>query len=41
MKLGILLGYKGALCVDYRLVQPGGHSAGEHPGPGTGNSHGV
>ena len=30
---GITLGYKGALGVDYQLVQPGGHSAGEHPGP--------
>ncbi len=30
---GITLGYKGRLCVDYRLVQPGGHSAGERPGP--------
>jgi LysW-gamma-L-lysine carboxypeptidase len=30
---GITLGYKGMLAVDYRLVQPGGHSAGERPGP--------
>jgi len=30
---GITLGYKGRLCVDYRRVQPGSHSAGEHPGP--------
>lgn len=30
---GITLGYKGRLCVDYRRVQPGGHSAGELPGP--------
>jgi LysW-gamma-L-lysine carboxypeptidase len=30
---GITLGYKGMLNVDYRLVQPGGHSAGEYPGP--------
>ena len=30
---GITLGYKGMLVVDYRLVQPGGHSAGERPGP--------
>ncbi|MDY7042278.1 MAG: M20/M25/M40 family metallo-hydrolase, partial [Chloroflexota bacterium] len=30
---GITLGYKGRLCVDYRQVQPGGHSAGERPGP--------
>jgi len=30
---GITLGYKGRLCVDYRRVQPGGHSAGERPGP--------
>jgi len=30
---GITLGYKGRLCVDYRRVQPGGHSAGEQPGP--------
>jgi len=29
---GITLGYKGRLCVDYRRVQPGGHSAGERPG---------
>ena len=30
---GITLGYKGMLVVDYRLVQPGGHSAGEYAGP--------
>jgi LysW-gamma-L-lysine carboxypeptidase len=30
---GITLGYKGMLTVDYRRVQPGGHSAGEIPGP--------
>lgn len=30
---GITLGYKGMLTVDYRLTQPGGHSAGERPGP--------
>ena len=30
---GITLGYKGLLSFDYRLVQPGGHSAGEIPGP--------
>jgi LysW-gamma-L-lysine carboxypeptidase len=30
---GITLGYKGMLAVDYRLVQPGGHSAGARPGP--------
>ncbi len=30
---GITMGYKGRLCVDYRRVQPGGHSAGERPGP--------
>ncbi|MCP4535897.1 MAG: [LysW]-lysine hydrolase [Chloroflexi bacterium] len=30
---GITLGYKGMLAVDYRRVQPGGHSAGEIPGP--------
>lgn len=30
---GITLGYKGMLTVDYRRVQPGGHSAGELPGP--------
>ncbi len=29
---GITLGYKGMLMVDYRRVQPGGHSAGEIPG---------
>jgi LysW-gamma-L-lysine carboxypeptidase len=30
---GITLGYKGRLCVDYRQVQPGSHSAGQSPGP--------
>jgi LysW-gamma-L-lysine carboxypeptidase len=30
---GITIGYKGLLKVDYRLVQPGGHSAGSIPGP--------
>ncbi len=30
---GITLGYKGMLTIDYRLTQPGGHSAGERPGP--------
>jgi LysW-gamma-L-lysine carboxypeptidase len=30
---GITLGYKGMLSVDYRLLQPGGHSAGQLPGP--------
>jgi LysW-gamma-L-lysine carboxypeptidase len=30
---GITLGYKGMLTLDYRLLQPGGHSAGEFPGP--------
>jgi LysW-gamma-L-lysine carboxypeptidase len=30
---GITLGYKGLLKLDYRLVQPGGHSAGRVPGP--------
>lgn len=30
---GITLGYKGRLCVHYRLIQPGGHSAGELAGP--------
>jgi LysW-gamma-L-lysine carboxypeptidase len=30
---GITLGYKGLLTFDYRLLQPGGHSAGETPGP--------
>ena len=29
---GITLGYKGMLTVDYRLVLPGGHIAGERPG---------
>jgi [amino group carrier protein]-lysine/ornithine hydrolase len=29
----ITLGYKGMLNMQYRLVQPGGHSAGEAPGP--------
>jgi LysW-gamma-L-lysine carboxypeptidase len=30
---GITLGYKGMLSLDYRLVQAGGHSAGNHLGP--------
>jgi LysW-gamma-L-lysine carboxypeptidase len=30
---GVTLGYKGLLSADYRLLQPGGHSAGEAPGP--------
>jgi [amino group carrier protein]-lysine/ornithine hydrolase len=30
---GITVGYKGLLTFDYRLQQPGGHSAGEIPGP--------
>jgi len=30
---GITIGYKGMLTFDYRGLQPGGHSAGEHPGP--------
>jgi len=30
---GVTLGYKGMLSLDYRLTQPGGHSAGEKPGP--------
>lgn len=30
---GITLGYKGRLCVDYRLVQPGRHDAGDQIGP--------
>ncbi len=30
---GVTLGYKGMLNMDYRLVQPGSHSAGERPGP--------
>jgi LysW-gamma-L-lysine carboxypeptidase len=30
---GVTLGYKGLLKLDYRLVQPGGHSAGSIPGP--------
>jgi LysW-gamma-L-lysine carboxypeptidase len=30
---GVTLGYKGNLSLDYRLTQPGAHSAGEHPGP--------
>jgi LysW-gamma-L-lysine carboxypeptidase len=30
---GITLGYKGMLCADYQLVQPGQHSAGEGLGP--------
>jgi LysW-gamma-L-lysine carboxypeptidase len=30
---GITLGYKGMLSMEYHLVQPGGHSAGQLPGP--------
>jgi LysW-gamma-L-lysine carboxypeptidase len=30
---GITVGYKGMLSLDYRLAQPGGHTAGEIPGP--------
>jgi LysW-gamma-L-lysine carboxypeptidase len=30
---GITVGYKGMLSLDYHGVQPGAHSAGEHPGP--------
>lgn len=30
---GITVGYKGMLSLDYRLTQPGGHTAGETPGP--------
>lgn len=30
---GITLGYKGMLNLRYRLVQPGGHTAGQFPGP--------
>jgi LysW-gamma-L-lysine carboxypeptidase len=30
---GVTLGYKGMLSLDYRLRQPGGHTAGEFPGP--------
>jgi LysW-gamma-L-lysine carboxypeptidase len=30
---GITLGYKGILSVDYSLVRPAGHSAGEQPSP--------
>jgi LysW-gamma-L-lysine carboxypeptidase len=30
---GITLGYKGRLCVDYRLVQPSRHDAGDQIGP--------
>ena len=30
---GITVGYKGMLSLDYQGLQPGGHSAGEHPGP--------
>ena len=30
---GITVGYKGMLTFDYQLMQPGGHSAGERPGP--------
>jgi LysW-gamma-L-lysine carboxypeptidase len=30
---GVTVGYKGMLSLDYRGLQPGGHSAGELPGP--------
>jgi LysW-gamma-L-lysine carboxypeptidase len=30
---GITIGYKGMLSFDYHGLQPGSHSAGEHPGP--------
>ena len=30
---GVTLGYKGMLSFRYQLLQPGGHSAGEFPGP--------
>jgi LysW-gamma-L-lysine carboxypeptidase len=30
---GVTVGYKGRVCVDYRWMQPGSHSAGERPGP--------
>ncbi len=30
---GVTLGYKGMLNLEYRLVQPGGHTAGQFPGP--------
>ena len=30
---GITVGYKGMLSLDYQGLQPGGHSAGENPGP--------
>jgi LysW-gamma-L-lysine carboxypeptidase len=30
---GVTLGYKGLLSLEYRLEQPGGHSAGQLPGP--------
>ncbi len=30
---GVTIGYKGMLSFDYQLLQPGGHSAGEIPGP--------
>jgi LysW-gamma-L-lysine carboxypeptidase len=30
---GVTIGYKGMLSFDYHLLQPGGHSAGEQPGP--------
>lgn len=30
---GVTIGYKGMLNFDYELLQPGGHSAGETPGP--------
>jgi LysW-gamma-L-lysine carboxypeptidase len=30
---GVTLGYKGMLSFDYQILQPGGHTAGENPGP--------
>jgi LysW-gamma-L-lysine carboxypeptidase len=30
---GITLGYKGRLCVDYKLILPGRHDSGDEPGP--------
>jgi LysW-gamma-L-lysine carboxypeptidase len=30
---GVTLGYKGMLTFDYQILQPGGHTAGENPGP--------
>jgi LysW-gamma-L-lysine carboxypeptidase len=30
---GVTVGYKGMLTFDYQMMQPGGHSAGETPGP--------